>query len=169
MFREYSREQYLERIAWMKATRNKELSITTDIIAGFPGETEAEFEETLTLLDEVGYDGVFAFKYSPRPNTPALQYADSIPEGEKSRRLQVLMEHQREIQRVSYRRHVGQVLEVMVEGKNATRGQMNGRTSQNKTLNFVVGEGSAEPGIGEYVPVRVTQAFPNSLLGDLAG
>ncbi len=63
-----------------KATRNREISMTTDIIVGFPGETEAEFEETLDLLDEVGYDGVFSFKYSPRPNTPALQYADSISE-----------------------------------------------------------------------------------------
>ena len=80
MFREYTREQYLERIAWMKSTRNRELSITTDVIVGFPGETEAEFGETLSLLDEVGYDGVFSFKYSPRPNTPALQYADSIPD-----------------------------------------------------------------------------------------
>src|SRR5271166_236618 len=167
MFREYTREEYLERIAWMKAAK-REISITTDTITGFPGETEEEFRETLSLLTEVGYDGVFSFKYSPRPNTPALQYADSISDAEKSRRLQVLQEHQREIQRVNYRRHVGQVLEVMVEGKNPARGQMNGRTSQNKTLNFVLKE-SAEPATGEYVPVLVTQAFPNSLLGEMAG
>ncbi len=165
MFREYTREEYLERIAWMKSAK-REISITTDTITGFPGETEDEFRETLSLLTEVGYDGVFAFKYSPRPNTPALQYADSIPEDEKSRRLQILMEHQREIQRISYRRHVGQVIEVMVEGKNIARGQMNGRTSQNKTLNFVL-NGHPEPQVGGYVPVLVTQAFPNSLLGDL--
>ncbi len=164
MCRDYTREQYLERIAWMKATRNKEISITTDVIVGFPGETEAEFGETLGLLDEVGYDGVFSFKYSPRPNTPALQYADSIPDAEKSRRLQALQEHQREIQRQSYKRHLGQKLEVMVEGKNAARGQVIGRTSQNKTLNFVIG-GAPEPCIGDYVNVEVTQAFPNSLLG----
>jgi tRNA-2-methylthio-N6-dimethylallyladenosine synthase len=167
MFREYTCEQYLERIAWMKSTRNRELSITTDVIVGFPGETEAEFCETLGLLDEVGYDGVFSFKYSPRPNTPALQYADSISDGEKSRRLQVLQEHQRELQRTSYRRHLGQTLEVMVEGKNPAREQMVGRTSQNKTLNFVVNEGP-EPSLGGYVPVRVTQTFPNSLLGEMA-
>jgi len=167
MFREYTREEYLERIAWMKSTRNRELSITTDVIVGFPGETETEFGETLNLLDEVGYDGVFSFKYSPRPNTPALQYADSILDAEKSRRLQVLQEHQRELQRMSYRRHLGQTLEVMVEGKNAARGQTIGRTSQNKTLNFVL-NGRAEPAIGEYVPVLVTQTFPNSLLGELA-
>ena len=166
MFREYTREQYLERIAWMKATRNKEISITTDVIVGFPGETEAEFGDTLTLLDEVGYDGVFSFKYSPRPNTPSLQYIDSVPEDEKSRRLQALQEHQRELQRVSYRRHLGQVLEVMVEGKNPARGQVVGRTSQNKTLNFVT-DNQPEPGIGEYVQVEVTQIFPNSLLGKM--
>ena len=166
MFREYTREQYLERIAWMKSTRNRDVSITTDVIVGFPGETEAEFAETLSLLDEVGYDGVFSFKYSPRPNTPALQYADSIPDAEKSRRLQVLQEHQRELQRASYRRHLGQTLEVMVEGKNPARGQLIGRTSQNKTLNFVVNH-QAEPHIGDYVPVEVTQTFPNSLLGEM--
>ena len=87
MFRDYTREQYLERIGWMKSARNRDISITTDIIVGFPGETEDEFRETLALLTEVGYDGVFSFKYSPRPNTPALQYADSIPDDEKSRRL----------------------------------------------------------------------------------
>ena len=164
MFREYTREQYLERIGWMKSTRNKEISITTDVIVGFPGETEAEFGETLSLLDEVGYDGVFAFKYSPRPNTPSLQYIDSVTEEEKSRRLHILQEHQRELQRLSYGRHLGQILEVMVEGKNAARGQVVGRTSQNKTLNFVAND-QPEPGIGEYVQVEVTQIFPNSLLG----
>lgn len=166
MFRDYSREEYLERIAWMRSARNKEISITTDVIVGFPGETEAEFHETLSLLDEVGYDGVFSFKYSPRPNTPALQYADSIPDAEKSRRLQILQEHQRELQRSSYRRHLGQIVEVMVEGKNPARGQITGRTSQNKTLNFVV-NGKPEPRIGEYVRVQVTQTFPNSLLGEM--
>jgi len=167
MFREYTCEQYLERIAWMKEA-NREISMTTDIIVGFPGETEEEFRETLTLLTEVGYDGVFSFKYSPRPNTPALQYADSIPDAEKSRRLQILQDHQREIQRASYHRHVGQTLEVMVEGKNPARGQVVGRTSQNKTLNFMV-NGRSEPSLGEYVQVLVTQSFPNSLLGELAG
>ena len=168
MYREYTREEYLERISWMKAARNREISITTDTITGFPGETEDDFHETLSLLTEVGYDGVFAFKYSPRPNTPSLQYPDSVPDAEKSRRLQILQEHQRELQRVSYRRHVGQVLEVMVEGKNAARGQFIGRTSQNKTLNFVLNE-RPEPVVGGYVPVLVTQAFPNSLLGELGG
>src|SRR5271169_798795 len=168
MFRDYTREEYLERISWMRATRNREISITTDTITGFPGETEDDFHQTLSLLTEVGYDGVFSFKYSPRPNTPALQYADSIPDAEKSRRLQVLQEHQRELQRRSYRRHLGQIIEVMVEGKNPARGQVTGRTSQNKTLNFVVNS-RPEPKAGDYVQVLVTQSFPNSLLGELIG
>src|SRR6202045_5426753 len=97
MQRLYTREQYLERIAWMKAAK-REISITTDVIVGFPGETEADFAETLSLLDEVGYDAVFAFKYSPRPNTPSLKLDDAISDAEKARRLEVLMARQREIQ-----------------------------------------------------------------------
>src|ERR1700735_1034520 len=86
MQREYSREEYLQRIEWIKAAQ-RPISITTDMIAGFPGETEEDFEQTLSLLAEVGFDAVFAFKFSPRPNTPAVSLADSIPEEEKSRRL----------------------------------------------------------------------------------
>ncbi len=82
--------------------------------------------------------------------------------------MQVLQEHQREIQRTSYKRHLGQILEVMVEGKNAARGQVIGRTSQNKTLNFVT-DGAPAPRIGDYVNVEVTQVFPNSLLGVMLG
>jgi tRNA-2-methylthio-N6-dimethylallyladenosine synthase len=167
MFREYSREQYLERIAWIKETRNKQISITTDIIVGFPGETEADFDETLRLMDEVQFDSAFCFKYSPRPHTPALKYQDSISEEEKSRRLQILMERQREIQRANYARHLGSVLEVMIEGENAARGQWIGRTSQNKTLNFSVPNGSSVPGIGQYVQARVTRTLPNSLVGEM--
>ena len=166
MLREYTREEYLERIAWMKAAR-REISITTDVIVGFPGETEAEFEETLELLDGVGYDGVFSFKYSPRPNTPAIRMADSIPEEEKTRRLGILQERQKQIQIFNNKRHEGQILEVMVEGTNA-RGQVIGRTSQNKTLNFTTALPIA-PAPGTYAQVRVTRAMPNSLLGEMVG
>jgi len=162
MLREYSREEYLERIAWIGAAKRK-ISITTDVIVGFPGESEAEFEESLTLLDTVGYDGVFSFKYSPRPNTPALQLADSIPEEEKSRRLTILQEHQRELQKVRYQKHLGEIMEVMVEGRNEARGEVVSRSSQNKTVNFTATP--IEPAQGAYVKVRVTQTFPNSLAG----
>jgi tRNA-2-methylthio-N6-dimethylallyladenosine synthase len=165
MSRLYTREQYLERIGWVKAAR-RELSLTTDMIVGFPGETEEDFDHTLSLLDEVGYDAVFAFKYSPRPNTPALKYADAIPEEEKSRRLQILMDKQRAIQVIRNRRHGGRILEVMVERKNEVSGQWAGRTSQNMVLNFTAPAG-VEPGLGSYVNTRVTATFPNSLAGEL--
>ena len=165
MQRLYTREEYLERVAWIRAAK-REISVTTDIIVGFPGETEAEFEQTLTLLEEVEYDAVFGFKYSPRPNTPSLRLADAIPDTEKAHRLTVLQEKQREIQRRRYQRHVGQILEVMVEGKNEARGQWIGRTSQNKTLNFTVPPGTA-PDLGSYIPVVTTGSFPNSLLGEM--
>ena len=165
MQRLYTREEYMERIAWMKAAK-REISITSDMIVGFPGETEADFEQTLALIDEVEYDSIFCFKYSPRPNTPSLKLEDAIPDEEKSRRLIVLQERQREIQRRRYQRHVGQILEVMVEGKNEARGQWIGRTSQNKTLNFTAPQGAA-PEVGSYIPVVTTGSFPNSLLGEM--
>src|SRR5499427_1932523 len=165
MQRLYTREQYLQRINWMKSAR-RQISITTDVIVGFPGETESDFAETLGLLEEVGYDGVFSFKYSARPNTPALSLDDAIPEVEKSRRLDVLMSMQKEIQKTHYRKYVGTECEVMVEGHNDARAQWIGRTSQNKTLNFTAPE-AATPAVGSYVPVRVTASFPNSLLGEL--
>ena len=165
MQRLYTREQYLERIHWMKSAR-RQISITTDVIVGFPGETESDFAETLGLLEEVGYDGVFSFKYSARPNTPAVTLDDAVPEAEKSQRLDVLMSKQREIQKASYRKYVGTECEVMVEGHNDARAQWIGRTSQNKTLNFIAPE-AASPAVGSYVPVRVTASFPNSLLGEL--
>jgi tRNA-2-methylthio-N6-dimethylallyladenosine synthase len=164
MQREYSREEYLQRIAWIKAAR-RPISITTDMIVGFPGETEKDFEQTLSLAAEVGFDAVFAFKFSPRPNTPAISLADSIPEEEKSRRLQGLLDGQREIQRSNYASHIGQVLEAAVEGFNSQRGQVIGRTSQNKTLNFTTTQ-PISPAPGSYVPVRITHSHPNSLVGE---
>jgi tRNA-2-methylthio-N6-dimethylallyladenosine synthase len=165
MLREYSREQYLERIAWMKAS-SRYISLTTDIIVGFPGETEKDFEETMSLLEEVGYDAVFAFKYSPRPNTPAIHMEDSIPEEVKSKRLTNLLDRQREIQRLNYQRHVGEIAEVMVESRNEARQQMIGRHSQNKTVNFTT-QALIQPAIGSYVKVNIHRVQPNSLVGEM--
>jgi tRNA-2-methylthio-N6-dimethylallyladenosine synthase len=164
MNREYTREMYLEKISWIKSAK-REIALTTDVIVGFPGETDADFEETITLLYECQYDGVFSFKYSPRPNTPALGMVDSIAEEEKSQRLHILQERQREIQRANYERRVGRIFEVMVEGKNEARGQIIGRTSQNITLNFVAS--SVVPEVGTYANVLVTKSFPNSLVGQM--
>jgi tRNA-2-methylthio-N6-dimethylallyladenosine synthase len=165
MQRLYNREQYLERISWMKSAQ-RDISITSDVIVGFPGETEEDFQLTLSLLDEVEYDAVFAFKYSPRPNTPSIKMEDAIPDEEKSRRLAALLEKQREIQKRRNQKHLGETVEVMVEGKNDARGQWMGRTSQNKTLNFVAPQGRSFES-GSYVPVRVTTALPNSLVGEM--
>jgi tRNA-2-methylthio-N6-dimethylallyladenosine synthase len=166
MAREYTREQYLERLQWVRAAR-RPISITTDIIVGFPGETAADFDLTLSLLQQGQFDGVFSFKYSPRPNTPALTMQNAIPEEEKIARLAILNDRQREIQRVNYARHVGQLIEVMVEGFQPARSQVTGRTSQNKTLNFTVPAGFIAPAVGAYVQVRVLRAHPNSLVGEI--
>jgi tRNA-2-methylthio-N6-dimethylallyladenosine synthase len=165
MLREYTREDYLERISWMKSAK-RYISLTTDIIVGFPGETETEFAETITLLAEVGYDGVFSFKYSPRPNTPAIRMTDSIPDDEKSKRLTILQERQREIQRVNYEKHIGEIVEVMVEGRNEARGQIIGRSMQNKTVNFT-STAPILPATGSYARVLVSKSFPNSLVGEM--
>lgn len=165
MSREYTPEMYLEKVAWIKAA-SREIALTTDIIVGFPGETDSDFEQTMTLLHECQFDGVFSFKYSPRPNTPALGMIDSIAEEEKSRRLQILQERQREIQRVNYEKRIGKIYEVMVEGKNEARGQFVGRTSQNITLNFTA-ESNSAPETGSYANVLVTRSFPNSLVGHM--
>jgi tRNA-2-methylthio-N6-dimethylallyladenosine synthase len=119
----------------------------------------------MDLLAKVEYDCVFGFKYSGRPNTPALTMIDSIPDVEKAQRLQVLLDRQREIQRVNYTRHLGQIMEVMVEGANPARGQVTGRSSQNKPVNFTVAQPIA-PAPGSYCQVRITATHPNSLVGE---
>jgi tRNA-2-methylthio-N6-dimethylallyladenosine synthase len=164
MQRLYTREQYMERIAWMKAAK-RPIAITTDIIVGFPGETEKDFEDTLDLLDEVQYDSLFAFKYSPRPNTAALQMGDHISEEEKVRRLTILNERQRAIQIRRNSELIGAVEEVHVEGRHKSLGQWIGRTSQNLTLNFTGPEDDIDL-IGTYLPVRVTRASAYSLVGE---
>jgi tRNA-2-methylthio-N6-dimethylallyladenosine synthase len=163
MARTYTREEYLEKIALIKASK-REISVTTDIIVGFPGETERDFEETLSLMEEVQYDGAFCFKYSPRPNTPSLKMEDEIPEEEKSRRLGILLERQREIQRPNFEKLIGKVLEVLADGKSKKEKQWTGHTSSNRVMNFT---SQAENILGDYVQVRVTGATPNCLVGEM--
>ena len=164
MAREYTSDWYLERISWIKAAKRK-ISLSTDIIVGFPGETSDDFIATMDLLQEVQYDCVFGFKYSGRPNTPALTMIDSIPDAEKSKRLQHALDRQREIQRINYARHLGEEMEVMVEGTNPARGQVAGRSTQNKPVNFTTSLPIA-PAPGSFVKVRITNTFPNSLVGE---
>jgi tRNA-2-methylthio-N6-dimethylallyladenosine synthase len=169
MQRQYTRDEYMRRIEWMKNAR-RDIAITTDIIVGFPGETEQDFEQTFTLLEQVEYDAMFIFKYSKRPNTAALAYDDQIPEEEKTRRLIVLQEKQRSIQIRRNSKYIGRREEVLVEGFNKATGQWIGRTSQNKTLNFtdpVLSEPGGEATlVGQYMDVLVTRAGPNSLAGE---
>src|SRR6202140_5365239 len=164
MQRTYSREEYLEKIAMMRGA-NRPIAITTDIIVGFPGETESDFEETISLLEEVQYTGLFAFKYSPRPNTPSLSMNDAIPEEEKGRRLAVVQEKQREIQAAGNAEMAGQTFEVLVSGKSRREYQWSGYTTSHRMISFASQEREL---LGTYVQVRVTGAGPNSLVGEHA-
>ncbi len=162
MRRTYTREEYVERISWIRAGC-RPFSITTDVIVGFPGETDSEFEETLSLLDEVKFDGVFAFKYSPRPNTTAKDMPGAISEEQKSARLAILQQRQREIQIVRNQNFLGAGFEVLVDGRHESRGQWSGRTTCNRIVNFT---SQAENLLGQYCQVKITGAGPNSLVGE---
>jgi tRNA-2-methylthio-N6-dimethylallyladenosine synthase len=162
MQRTYTREQYLEKVDWIRAAR-RPISLTTDIIIGFPGETESDFEDTLSLLTAIQSDGVFAFKYSPRPNTPARDWPDAIPEEEKGRRLAILQEHQRLIQIANNELLIGKEFEVLVDAHHSARNQWAGRTASNRIVNFTSPRGTL---LGEYVQARITRGGPNSLVGE---
>ncbi|HEX3682725.1 MAG TPA: tRNA (N6-isopentenyl adenosine(37)-C2)-methylthiotransferase MiaB [Bryobacteraceae bacterium] len=169
MQRLYSRDHYMRCIDWIKRAQ-RSIAITTDIIVGFPGETEHDFNQTLRLADEIEYDSMFIFKYSRRPNTPALQYEDHIPEEEKTRRLMILQERQRAIQIRRNAAYIGTTEQVHVEGYNLATGQWIGRTMQNKTLNFLDPDLPAPSEgctlAGQYAGVLVTRSGPNSLAGE---
>ena len=162
MRRTYTREEYLEKISWLRGA-GKEFSLTTDVIVGFPGETDADFEETITLLDAVGFDGVFSFMYSPRPNTSASSLAAAVSEDTKKRRLAILQERQRQIQLGRNETLIGREFEVLVDSHHAARGQWAGRTTSNRVVNFI---SERENLLGEFVSVRVMRAGPNSLVGE---
>jgi tRNA-2-methylthio-N6-dimethylallyladenosine synthase len=160
MGRGYSRDEYLDKIRCIRKAQ-RPISLSTDIIVGFCGESEKDFERTVSLLAEVEYDQVFSFKFSPRPNTAALDFVDSVAEEEKGRRLAHVQEMQRQIQWRRNQALVGQRFEVLVEGYQPRLGQAVGRTTSNRVLNF-----PGKPAdIGCYRQVRVTAAGPNSLVG----
>jgi tRNA-2-methylthio-N6-dimethylallyladenosine synthase len=162
MARTYTRAEYLEKIAMLRGAK-RPIAITTDIIVGFPGETDADFAETLTLLDEVRYDNLFSFKYSPRPNTPSLSMPDAIPEEEKSRRLAMLQEKQRAIQSERHATMVGTRFDVLVSSKSRRENQWSGHSSCHRVINFTSQQQNL---LGTYVQVLVTGAGPNSLVGE---
>jgi len=162
MKRTYTREEYLEKIAMIRDAA-RPIAITTDVIVGFPGESEADFNDTLSLLEVVKFDAMFTFKYSPRPNTSAMHMDDAIPEEEKCRRLAILLERQREIQTTKHQTMLGSTWEVLVSGKSRHENQWSGYTSSHRIINFA---SSAHELLGTYVQVRVTGATPNSLVGE---
>ena len=163
MNRKYTREWYLDRVAAIRRYL-PDCAVTTDLIAGFSGETEEEHLQTLSLMREVGYEFAYMFKYSERPGTFAQKHLpDDVPDEVKSRRLQEIIALQNELGLASNRRDVGREFEVLVEGESRRDpGQLSGRTSQNKVVVFDRGT----HGVGDYVRVRITGCTPATLLGE---
>jgi tRNA-2-methylthio-N6-dimethylallyladenosine synthase len=162
MRRGYTRESYLSVIRKIQESK-RAIAISTDLIVGFPGETEEDFQDTLSMLDEVQYDSTFSFKYSPRPNTAAMQLEDEIPEEEKGRRLELLQDRQKLIQYNKNAAYIGRLMEVLVDDKAKIRFSLMGRTTNNKIVNF----DGPETLIGRIAQVEITGFSPNSLKGVL--
>ena len=162
MRRGYTRRQYLDKVALLR-DRVGDLALSTDVIVGYPGESEAEFEESLGVLEAVGFDALFAFTYSPRPGTAALRLADDVPEGEKRRRLHLLNAHQQQWQRRRHEGRIGLTEEVLVETVDGD-GRVSGRTTQFRIVHL---DGPADL-VGRLVQVEITGAGPNALQGRLS-
>jgi len=160
MRRTYSRERYLDRVAMIR-DRLPDCAITTDIIVGFPGESEADFEQTLEVVEEVGYDGAFTFIYSPRRGTLAAEMEGQLPHPVKVERMERLIEVVQRRAREAAQRFVGRRMEVLVEGPSRNDpSRIRGRIRHNKAVNF---EGTAEP--GQLVEVEITSATSQTLTG----
>jgi len=169
MNRKYTREDYMERIARLKEVR-PDIALTSDMIVGFPGETDADFEETLDLIRQVGFSGVFAFKYSDRPNAPAVGYDGKVSEEDKSRRLDALHVLEKELSRERNLSYAGKTEEVLVDGRKEVKGvqQWTGRSSCNRVVNFTVTGGDSDGNlVGKVVPVYIEEGLPHSLRGVL--
>ena len=163
MNRGYSREEYIKK-AHMILNRMPESVLSTDIIVGFPGESKKQFEDTMSLLDEVPYETIFSFKYSPRPFTKAAKYSDQIPEEEKSERLSALQQKHTQLAFDLARKYKGQVLPVLVEKQDVNTGLFMGRSTQNKLVYF---EGSLQD-IGEVIPIKIKKVQALTFYGDKA-
>ena len=161
MRRTYSRERYLDRVALIRE-HVPDCALTTDIIVGFPGETEADFEQTLEVAEEVGYDGAFTFIYSPRRETEAATLPNQVPHDLKVARMERLVEVVQRRARERAQRFVGRALEVLVEGPSRTDpSRLRGRSRHNKVVNFA---GLGAP--GELVEVEITSATSQTLMGE---
>jgi tRNA-2-methylthio-N6-dimethylallyladenosine synthase len=165
MKRFYTRERFVEVVAALRKAR-PDIAISTDWIVGFPGETDDDFAETMSLLDEVGFAAAFSFKYSPRPGTAALHYKEGWDDAISARRLDILQKRQRELSTAVHADLVDEVVEVLVEGwSKHDAGVICGRTSTNAMVNF---PGSVDE-VGDLVQVRVTRGFTHSCRGERVG
>lgn len=162
MNRGYTREEYLEKVRMIREGIPGVI-LTTDLIVGFPGETAEQFEDTVSLIEQVRYDNIYAFKYSPRPFTKAAKFTDQVDEDEKQRRLAKLLEIQRRIAFELATEYEGNIYDVLVEGETYSKTQYQGRTSRNKIVYF---DGSSDL-IGKTIPVKVSKSFPNVLRGEI--
>lgn len=162
MGRGYTRDSYLDKVHRLKAVR-PDIVITGDIIVGFPGENDADFDQTLSLMEEVRYIDLFSFVYSPRPGTKAAEMRDDLPREVKMRRLDRLMELQRRHTGEISAPYVGSVMSVLVEGEGKLPGQVSGKADIGRIVNFT-GDRSL---IGSFVDVKIVKAYPNSFLGEL--
>jgi len=167
MGREYTRELYMDKVAMIKSTlAGIDYSLTSDFIVGFPGEREHEFWDTITLLDEVGYDRIFSFAYSPRPGTGALKHGDPLPLAEKHHRLRILQEHQLEIQTRRMRARVGQTASILVDTiKPGDRYPLAGRTRDNLLIHCETEVGAPERYYGQTIDVEIIDAGVHALRG----
>jgi len=167
MGREHTRENYLDKVAMIKATLSDVgYSLTSDFIVGFPGEREHEFQETVSLLDEVGYDRIFSFAYSPRPGTGAIKHGDPVPAEEKQRRLQILQKRQLEIQEARMRARVGDCCNILVDQvKPGERYPVAGRTRDNILVHVDVEAGAPERWYGRVMAVEIVDAGVHTLRG----
>jgi len=164
MNRGYTRDKYFSLIERIKKTRPDDIAITSDLIVGFPGETEKDFDDSLQLIDRIEFDNLFSFKYSERPRTKALQLPGKLGEKEKQRRLSILQEKQRKITLSKNRLLEGTIQEILVEGPSKKRdGQLTGRTLGNKVVNFFAKKNFK----GQLVRIKIIKGFQNSLLGEL--
>lgn len=164
MRRGYTRQEYLDRIQRLRQ-RCPEVALSTDIIVGFPGETDEEFAATLELLERVGYDEIYSFMYSPRPQTVSAKiYEDDVSGHVKKERLTKVQKFQREISLAKNRGRIGAIEEILVDGSSKLKnGQIMGRTRNNRIVNVT----SSENVMGQLLPVRITGATANSLLGEV--
>jgi tRNA-2-methylthio-N6-dimethylallyladenosine synthase len=164
MNRQYTREMYFEKVAKMRALI-PDITFSTDIIVGFPGETEEDFLETKTLMEEVGYDNAYIFKYSPRKGTKAAVMADQIPQEVKEERNQILLQVLRETVEADIKKLVGTTQELLVEGVTKTnKERFFGKTSTSWVVNFVP---APDTKVGDIVRVKITQANAVTAVGEL--